>query len=176
MALDVTQLQHNAAILYDCLCSGDADRVYVDANGDLQVDRRFSFKRRISPLGDYSREAIDKVVICTLRRILNRLELNGLNQVVIAERLPEQGSDVAEENLRLIDRQKFAQDVSLAPRFANWMVLDIYADCELKPEELMARKVKRLARQIEIGKEAYHDRRNYSLDFKFYDISSEEEA
>jgi hypothetical protein len=175
MTWDVIQLQHNAAILYDYVCTGELDRVYVDANGELQLDRRFFFMKQIAPLGDYSKEAIDKVVICTLRRILNRLELNGLNQVVLGERFSERERETAGTNLRLIDRQKFAQDISLAPRFAGWIVIDNRLDNELSREELVIRKVNRLIGQIAVGKEEYKGKRNYSPHFKFYDISSAEE-
>jgi hypothetical protein len=158
MSWDVTELRHNASILYNKLCSEtDAPRVYVDKNGHLQLDNSGTCQRGILPFCDVSRSATDKAAIRTLRRVLTALEDGTLKpkEVISWVRIDIIGlwlrRDVGEEDdpdepigtLTWIDKEDFATRISKADRFKAGFI-----DGNQPDHELVCRKVAVLTRQI----------------------------
>jgi len=197
MVWGLEELRRNASVLYNHLCSDDADRVYVDANGHLQVDERSWVLRQLSSLGDLSRDATDKAAIRTLRRILNALESGQFDpeKVIIQEKIPSglfmmdgQGGEWGKfkEHIpnpdvplsmtrsapekKWIGRDQFGTNISNASRFKTSL-----HGGEGEKAELVDSKVTILAGQIIFGKETYRESRKELPYFKFYDVSSDEE-
>src|SRR5574342_324196 len=175
MIWDVAQLRHNASMLYNHLCSNDADRVYVDANGHFQLDERSWFWRLFTSLGDSSREATDALAIRTLRRVLNAVETGTLDpsKIIIQEQVPvgmfmDEGNGIDDwkaiknhivnhraplvsarpaPNRKWLNKKTFAMNVCNANRFKCWSRGGYPPDNELTREELIDRKVAVLAGQ-----------------------------
>lgn len=196
MAWSVAQLQHNASMLYNHLCSYDANQVYVDAEGHLQLDNRPWLSRVFcTPLGDYSRDATDAVAIRTLRRVLNAVEEGTLdpNRIVIRERVPiglfmsrREVVDSGEASLSdqatpdWLNRDRFGRDMCNANQFVvPYDVTFVLSaprvlDDQLPRVELVHRKIVVLAQQIIHGKENYQSSRRDDPNFNFYDVSDDE--
>lgn len=199
MSWNIQELQHNASILYNHLCSDDADLVYVDDQGHLQVDNRTWYFRLCSSLGDYSREATDKVAVRTLRRVLNALEAGTLDptKILIQTRNPvglfmdeDDGESSAQAllakladssspfastnrpppNRKWIKRDTFGMNIANAERLSAWMPLKRTEDNDLTHEQLICRKVTVLTQMIIHGKETYKNQRTHSS----YDDSDDE--
>lgn len=204
MAWDVAQLRHNASMLYNHLCSDDADRVYVDRGGRLQLDNRSWFWRLFSSLGDSSREATDTVAIRTLRRVLNAVEAGTLNpnQIIIQERVPvgmfmDEGdvaddwkaikgfvadssaplvSDRPDPNRKWLNKDKFAMNIGNANRFKTWQTVTIGGP-RIRDEELAYEQL--VDRKVTVlTQQILHGRATYQANrqdsFNFYDASDTE--
>lgn len=75
MALSLAQIKHNACIVYDEIAEGNRARVYVDQWGYFQLDNRYLYALR-EPLGDYSEERVNALVLKTLRGLVGCLVKN----------------------------------------------------------------------------------------------------
>ena len=85
------EVRQSASVLYNHLCSDDANKVYVDAEGHLKVDDRGWLMRWLRPLGDSTRETTNRAAIDTLRRVLNAKEdgtLEDINRLIVQNRTP----------------------------------------------------------------------------------------
>lgn len=181
----IPELRQSAYVLYNFLCSGQADKVYVDTKGILQVDDRNRLIRMLKPLGDYSRQATDAAAIKTLRRVVNALE-NGFldpNHLIIQEQAPsglfmeDDAHDVALDldaikkyasdpnspleakkgppNKKSISRETFGFNIGNASRFKTWMPCGEHDESKLTYEQKVCSKVTVLTQMILHGKQAY---------------------
>jgi hypothetical protein len=187
MTWDVAQLQHNASMLYNHLCSDDADRVYVDASGHFQLDERSWFWRLFTSLGDSSRQVTDAVAIRTLRRVLNAIEAGTLdpNRIIIQERVPVgmfMDDDVDPSAPLVSDRpaptwlnkDKFGMNIHHANRF-RIRPIDVHPMGHvLTREEKVSLIVAVLTGQILFGKGFYRSLCRDVPDVNFYDVSFDE--
>jgi hypothetical protein len=153
MPWTIVELRHNASVLYHHLCSDNAHNVYVDTKEHLQIDNRHRFLKRIFSLGDYSREATDKVAIRTLKRVLKALEDETLDasQVIILD-LKKQ---------KWVTRVKFGMDIGNAARFKMSLIrnekdgaIERPKESELSHEQKVCKRVSALTTRIICGNSA----------------------
>ncbi len=191
MTWDVARLRHNASVLYNDLCSYDGDKVYVDGHGDLQFDDRFSVSIQNFPLGDYSRQATDKVAVRTLRKVLHALDLGVLDrkQIIKEKRVPlgcreedkkgflEISNFVgrAHSDGRWLDHKTFAHNISLANRFKPSSKSIFSTEMESFRRDLLHRRIVILSAQIQMEQEKYRETQKILSRFERYDFSSDEE-
>lgn len=160
------KLTNNASILYNYLANDPdrASRVYVDKNGDFQVDKRnsfifrFRFFRWLLPLGNTSRETIDKLAIKTLKNLLDALEDGKLNanNVVVQEATPPDGLFITKQSEKgWIDKKTFGQNIGNANRFRAWIPGDNKDESELSYDQKVSSRVTVLSQMILDGKKEY---------------------
>lgn len=185
MLLEIQLIQHDATVLYNHLCSDDADRVYVDGNSHLQVDSRGWFARTFWPLGDSSRKATDMAAIRTLKRVLNALEGGTLdnNRIIVQERVPigmfmdedeigpqtvtdlaraafnpnvpAESSTRPQQNMKYVGRERFGKNISNASHFKAWMPCGDHNEAELTYEQKVCHRITILTQMILWGRDSY---------------------
>ncbi len=191
MTWDAARVRHNASVLYNDLCSYEGDKVYVDANGDLQFDNRFSMSIQLAPLGDYSKEATSRVAIRTLRNILRGLETGSLDSqriikeirlpVGCAEHVQKKSSDrlslerAVGGNEKWVDHKTFGRNVGEARRFRALEKSESSDDFELFEIDLLYRGIFVLTGQIQLDKASYLECKKLCSKFERFDFSSDEE-
>lgn len=166
MSWSKEQLSNNASVLYNYLSadSDKANRVYVDNNGNFQVDKRnsyffkFRFFRWLFPLGNTSRETTDRLAIQTLRKVSDALEDGTLNpkQVVMQESAPPKGLFMTGQSGTVwVDRETFGMNIGNASRFKAWMPMGNRDENELSYDQKICSRVTVLSQMILHGRDSY---------------------
>ena len=155
MSWSLWELRYNASVLYNYLCSEDADKVYVDGNGYLQVDHRNKPLRHLMTLGDSSREAINEVAIKILEKVADALEKGTLDpkKIIVQKHVPLGSYILLNENdNEWIDRSVFATNVNNSSYFKANMPVGYGDEKDLSYEQKVCAKVIDLCMRIIIGK------------------------
>ena len=157
MSWTVDQLRHNAAVLYNHLCSVDAEKVYVDGLGHLQFDDRSWVARKMGSIeGDFSRKATDAAALRTMRRVMRALEDKTLDprQIIPGQAMQALQNSKKSSMAGWVDKDTFAIGVKTSSRF--WKHL-CGRDRSQKPERTVPAKVDALSLMICWGLEGYRE-------------------
>ena len=139
---DVERIYRNANILYRYV---GEHNVYVDVEGDLQVDHRSLMGRLVNcERVDTSRSKICEVSIRVLKKVLNGIETGEINERMIALRLDAEGDS-------WVNRRQFGIAICNKYYFKTLIPIDMdrkILDEELSEDQLTCRKILSLTKML----------------------------